>query len=197
VEHGRTIWGSVGGAVHDGVMDQAEAIRLGRHLLHEHGLDDWTIVLDHARARFGVCRPHRRQIGLSRHLTAIGDVEEVRNTMLHEIAHALVGAEHGHDEVWRARAVAIGCDGRRTDDVPEGAQGPWLGRCPAGHTVRRHRRPRRVGACRLCSAGSFDPATIYTWTHHGRAAPMLPAYEAELARIRQRYGLSAPAVVAR
>jgi len=176
-------------------MEQAAAVRLGRQLLDEHGLDGWTVVLDHARARFGVCRPQRREIGLSRRLTELCDVEEVRNTLLHEIAHALVGAEHGHDAVWRARAVAIGCDGRRTDDIPEGAHGPWLGQCPAGHTVRRHRRPRRVGACRVCSAGSFDPAAIYTWTYHGRPAPMLPTYEAELRSIRRRYGLSGSADV--
>jgi hypothetical protein len=177
-------------------MDQAAALRLGRRLLREHGLLDWTVVLDHARARFGVCRPHRREIGLSRSLTELCSADEVRNTLLHEIAHALVGAEHGHDAVWRAQALAIGSDGRRTDDIPEEAQGLWLGRCPAGHTVRRHRRPRRVGACRLCSAGSFDPAAIYTWTYRGQVAPMLASYEAELARIRRRYGAPAPSPVA-
>ncbi|MGB7450191.1 MAG: SprT-like domain-containing protein [Ornithinimicrobium sp.] len=170
-------------------MHLATALTLGQHLLREHGLSDWTVVLDHARARFGVCRPDRRQIGLSRRLTVLSSEAEVRNTLLHEIAHALVGADHGHDAVWRARALAIGCDGRRTDDIPESAQGPWVGRCPAGHTVRRHRRPRRVGACRLCSAGPFDPSAIYTWTFRGAPAPMLASYSAELVSIRRRYGI--------
>jgi hypothetical protein len=173
-------------------MDPATALTLGQQLLCEHGLEEWTVALDHARARFGVCRPDRRQIGLSRRLTEVSSEAEVRNTLLHEIAHALVGAEHGHDAVWRAQAIAIGCDGRRTDHIPESAQGPWLGQCPAGHTVRRHRRPRRVSACRLCSSGSFDPAAIYTWTFRGTPAPMLACYTAELASIRRRYGMRAP-----
>ena len=39
--------------------------------------------------------------------------ENVKNTLLHEIAHALAGHEHNHDEVWKATARSIGCDGCR------------------------------------------------------------------------------------
>ncbi|MBA2694828.1 MAG: SprT-like domain-containing protein [Actinobacteria bacterium] len=141
--------------------------------MRRHGLTDWELAFDNARTRFGVCRPARRQIGLSRRLTKLSSPEEVRNTVLHEIAHALVGAEHGHDEVWRAKALAIGSDGTRTDDLPDGAEGPWQGRCPAGHTANRHRRPRRVASCRTCSPKAFDPAAIYEWTWRGQPAPML------------------------
>jgi len=34
--------------------------------------------------------------------------ELVRDTLLHEIAHALVGTAHGHDEVWKAKCLEIG-----------------------------------------------------------------------------------------
>ncbi len=163
---------------------------MGARLLAEHELAQWRLVFDNARTRFGVCRPRRREIGLSRRLTQVSSAEEVRNTVLHEIAHAVVGSHHGHDAVWRAKAIEIGCDGKRTDAVPEGAEGLWEGRCPAGHVVRRHRRPRRVGSCRVCSR-SFDLAMVYSWTYQGRRAPMLPAYEAELARLRQHYGAAA------
>ena len=37
----------------------------------------------------------------------------MKNTLLHEIAHALAGHEHNHDEVWKATARSIGCDGCR------------------------------------------------------------------------------------
>ncbi len=161
--------------------------------MRRHGLSHWELVLDHARARFGVCRPARRQIGLSRSLTALSTPEAVRNTVLHEIAHALVGAEHGHDDVWRAQALSIGSDGTRTDDLPDGAQGPWEGRCPAGHTVHRHRRPSRVASCRTCSPKTFDPSAIYAWTHRGQPAPMLSAYRVELGQIQRRYGVPASA----
>ncbi|MGB3186059.1 MAG: SprT-like domain-containing protein [Ornithinimicrobium sp.] len=171
-------------------MDVKRAAALGAGLLAEHGLAEWHLVFDNARTRFGVCRPRRREIGLSRRLTLLSSAEQVRNTVLHEIAHALVGPQHGHDAVWRAKAVEIGSDGKRTDAVPEGAEGSWEGRCAAGHTVRRHRRPRRVGSCLVCSR-DFDLGAIYSWTHQGGPAPMLPAYEAELAQLRRRYGAAA------
>ena len=36
------------------------------------------------------------------------DPDEVRDTILHEIAHALVGPGHGHDAVWKAKCVEVG-----------------------------------------------------------------------------------------
>ncbi len=105
-------------------MEVQQALAMGRRLLREHGLDGWTVVADRAKTRAGVCRFARRQIGISGPLTALHSEGEVRDTVLHEIAHALVGPEHGHDAVWRATAVRIGCSGERC--VPADAPG-----CPA------------------------------------------------------------------
>ena len=51
------------------------------------------------------------------------DEAEVRETILHEIAHARVGASHGHDAVWQAEARRIGSTGRRLVDP----HAPWRG----------------------------------------------------------------------
>ena len=67
---------------------------------------------------------------------------------------------------------------RRTRRPPPAA---WLGTCPGGHTLERHRRPERVLTCGLCSS-VFDLAHVYTWTHHGKPAVLPPNYAAELAR---------------
>ena len=40
-----------------------------------------------------------------------GDV--IKHTILHEIAHALTGAEHHHDNVWQRTCLAIGGNGKR------------------------------------------------------------------------------------
>ena len=164
-------------------MERDQAARLGRELLDEHGLADWRIVLDRAKRRAGICRYARREIGLSGPLTALHPEEEVRDTILHEIAHALVGGRHGHDEVWRATALRIGCSGQRcaSADAPQ-IEGDWVGTCPAGHRKTRHRRPERVSSCGQC-APTFDLAHLLTWTHRGRPAPMLPGYRAELERL--------------
>ena len=36
---------------------------------------------------------------------------KIKNTILHEIAHALVGKKHQHDEKWKATALSLGCNG--------------------------------------------------------------------------------------
>jgi hypothetical protein len=165
-------------------MNLNDAAALGRRLLDQQGLDDWTLVFDRAKRRAGVCRSSRREIGLSAPLTALHPETEVRDTILHEIAHALVGPQHGHDDVWRATARRLGCSGERcsSKDAPA-IDGDWVGVCAAGHRVTRHRRPERPAACRRC-APSFDPDHLFEWTHRGRAVPMAPTYVAELERLR-------------
>lgn len=37
----------------------------------------------------------------------------IEDTVLHEIAHAIVGNKHHHDKVWRDCAQRIGCTGSR------------------------------------------------------------------------------------
>jgi hypothetical protein len=169
-------------------MEVTKALAMGRSLMREHGLEGWRLVADRAKTRAGVCRYGRRQIGISAPLTALHDEAEVRDTILHEIAHALVGPEHGHDAVWRAKAIEIGSSGERcvSPDAPRVA-GDWLGRCPAGHERSRHRAPTRLASCGRCSR-TFDPRHLFTWTYRGKPVPMPPAYTAALSDLRDRAG---------
>ncbi|NJC71645.1 SprT family zinc-dependent metalloprotease [Planosporangium thailandense] len=170
-------------------LDEARELAVG--LMAEHGLSGWRLVFDEAKTRAGVCRPDTREIGLSRPLTRLYDREQVRDTVLHEIAHALVGTRHGHDRVWRATALRIGCSGTRcvSEEAPR-LEGAWVGVCPAGHRSTAHRRPTRVKSCRHCSP-IFDTAALLEWTYRGRPAPMHPSYVAELARLRGRAAVPA------
>ncbi|GAA4406637.1 hypothetical protein GCM10023168_21850 [Fodinibacter luteus] len=164
-------------------MEVTRALAVGRGLLREHGLDDWTIVADRAKTRAGVCRFGRRQIGLSAPITLLHSEAEVLDTILHEIAHALVGPVHGHDAVWRAKALEIGCSGERC--VPAGSPrvpGHWVGRCPAGHERFRHRAPTRLMSCGVCSR-RFDARHLFSWTYKGRPAALPPTYAAQLAAL--------------
>ena len=164
-------------------MEVTRALAEGRRLLRDHGLDDWTIVADRAKTRAGVCRFGRRQIGLSAPITALHSEEEVLDTILHEVAHALVGPQHGHDAVWRAKAKEVGCSGERC--VPSEAPrvpGDWVGRCPAGHEKPRHRAPTRLMSCGEC-ATRFDPRHLFTWTYRGRPAALPASYAAQLATL--------------
>jgi predicted SprT family Zn-dependent metalloprotease len=169
------------------VVDLGDARVLALTLMREHGLTEWRLVFDRAKTRAGVCRPIRKEIGLSRPLTELHSVEEVTDTILHEIAHALVGPNHGHDARWRAMAQSIGCSATRCvpDDAPR-VEGQWVGTCPAGHRVTTHRRPERVRSCDVCNPGAFDASAIYAWTFRGRPPAMHPNYVLELDRILKR-----------
>jgi predicted SprT family Zn-dependent metalloprotease len=161
-------------------MDRGAALRMARELVASHGLTGWRVQLDNAKRRAGVCRFDERVIGLSGPLTDLHSEADVRDTVLHEIAHALVGPAHGHDRVWRATAQRIGCSGKRCVDAESPrVSGAWIGTCPAGHVKDRHRRPERVMSCARCSP-RFSVEHVFSWTFHGRPGAMHPNYEAEL-----------------
>ena len=162
-------------------MEIIEARELAEGLMRAHGLTGWRLVFDRARTRAGVCRNDRHEIGLSQVLTALHPIELVRGTILHEIAHALVGSRHGHDAVWQVRARSIGGDGERClrADAPR-PDAPWVGVCARGHEVLRHRRPARPSSCSRCSP-SFDVAHLLAWRLHGRRVLLPSGYLAELA----------------
>jgi predicted SprT family Zn-dependent metalloprotease len=169
-----------------------DARRLAAVLMRRHGLTGWQLVFDNAKTRAGICRAVPREIGLSRVLTQLHSEADVTDTILHEIAHALVGPAHGHDAVWRAKALAIGCSAKRC--VPSGAPrpaGPWVGTCPEGHETTRHRQPTRVQSCGQCSR-VFDPRTVLDWTFKGERVPMHPSYEAERRGIADGFERSRP-----
>lgn len=171
-------------------MDLQDAARLARTLMDEHGLRDWAFALDRARVRAGACHFTDRRISLSRHVTLAHDPEQVRETVLHEVAHALVGPRHGHDAVWRARARAIGATGQRCYSGAEPAvPGRWQGRCAAGHLVHRHRRPTVVLLCTRCR-GVPTLDRVIDWSHDGRPVgpeELGPAVRIGMARLRARH----------
>lgn len=178
-------------------MELVAARALAKQLIDRHGLSGWRLVFDRAKTRAGVCRPARREIGLSAPLTRLHAEAEVRDTILHEISHALVGPAHGHDEVWKAKARELGCSAARC--MPAEAPrlpAPWVGACPAGHRAERHRRPERLASCRQCSP-DFDPSHLFEWLYHGRRVPMHPSYVAELRSLTQPGTTGAPVTTIR
>lgn len=91
-----------------------EAIALD--LMEQHGLTGpdvpedkrWTFKWDNAKRRAGQCNETQRVISISRPITELWGAERMRDTILHEIAHAIAGARHRHDRVWQAIAASIG-----------------------------------------------------------------------------------------
>lgn len=148
-------------------MEILQAINIANELMQHHGLIDkgWRFEMDRAKRRFGVCKYRSKQITLSTDLTALNEEKEVRNTILHEIAHALVGPRHGHDAVWKAKAIEIGCTGDRCygSHVIK-PKGNYESVCPKCKTTKtRHKKPKRDYSCGDCSKGSFKREFLLIW----------------------------------
>ena len=90
---------------------------LAASLLDEHGLTDWSFDIDRATSRLGACHHFQRAILLSNSHCIKTNAENIRDGILHEIAHALVGPRHYHDQVWRSKALEIGCSARVTNKM--------------------------------------------------------------------------------
>ena len=125
------------------------AIDLAAELMDAHGLVGWRVKLDHARRRAGQCDYTNKIISLSRLYVRHADIDHIRDTILHEIAHALVGPRHGHDAVWRQKAREIGCTAARCHSLSF-ARARWVMTCPNGcFSVERHRKKSGL-VCAYC-----------------------------------------------
>ncbi|WP_123815886.1 SprT family zinc-dependent metalloprotease [Myceligenerans xiligouense] len=173
-------------------MNLVEARNLARELMDRHGLTDWKFEYDDAKRRAGMCHYARRRISLSAPLTSVYDEGEVRDTVLHEVAHALAGSAAGHGAEWRAKAREIGCSGLRyVDPGAPTLDGPWIGVCPRGHRATRFRRPGAPMSCRRCGGGAktFEPSHLVAWTYRGHDAAMGERYERELRAMCVQFGV--------
>lgn len=83
------------------------AIR-ARKLMDDHGLEHWALLFSAGQRSLGACRSRDKTILLSRHHALNANSKEVKDTVLHEIAHALAGPKAGHGPVWKEIASRIG-----------------------------------------------------------------------------------------
>lgn len=158
-------------------MKLKEAEELALSLMDEHNLWDkgWTFSFDNAKRRFGHCRYRDRTITISRHLTKLNDEYQVRNIILHEIAHALLFVKKGktgHNSSFYLMCERIGAEPSRcySSEVKK-PEHRWEGECPnCGSVIKRHRLKKgtkRLACSKCCkrySNNCWDPAFLFQWT---------------------------------
>jgi len=135
-------------------MDLTEARQLALELLQRHRLAQWTFAWNRRKRSLGLCRYAEKRIELSLYFVQANGVEPVRETILHEIAHALAGEKAGHGAAWKAMCAVVGCRPERCDNgsavMPRGG---WSAECPScGKSYSRHRKPQKHARywCRAC-----------------------------------------------
>jgi predicted SprT family Zn-dependent metalloprotease len=91
-----------------------KAYAIAAQFIKKHNLLEWDFLVDFAKSRAGVCDYKKKEIRLSHEFILMSTDEEIKDTILHEIAHALVGKEHNHNKVWQKKAREIGSNAKRT-----------------------------------------------------------------------------------
>jgi predicted SprT family Zn-dependent metalloprotease len=146
-------------------MTETEVRILAITLMQKHGLSTltWKFAFDNARSRLGYCSHKKKTISLSRNYLKLPeyDDEEIRDTILHEIAHGLVGRKNGHNHVWQQKAIEIGCNGERLYHGEAHVMPKYKGTCPrCGKVILRHRR--KTISCSRCDS-RFNKELLFVW----------------------------------
>jgi hypothetical protein len=100
-------------------MNKEHAEELALALMNEHGLTDngWVFGFHNSIKILGLCKHKEQRISLSTQYVEANDAEDIEQTMLHEIAHALLpgrrknGTSYGHGPEWDRLAKSIGHTG--------------------------------------------------------------------------------------
>lgn len=152
-------------------MENSTAKKMALELMSKHGLlaNGWTFNFDNARSRLGCCKHRQRIISLSTRWVEVLDETKVRDTILHEIAHALVGGGHGHDYVWQRKALEIGCVGNRCYNATgkKTPESKYIAICHGCGTKHKRNRKQKAGissSCGICSPRIYNENYRLTWT---------------------------------
>lgn len=156
-------------------MTEREVTALALQLMSEHNLNwpAWGFRIARSKLRLGFCQYNRfngGMIAFSKNFLHLSD-HEIRDTLLHEIAHALVGHRAGHGPQWKLMCVKIGAKPNECADLKseDKVEFKWTGVCPDGHTLSRHaltEKGRRLACgtcCREKNDGRFDGRYLFEW----------------------------------
>lgn len=139
-------------------MHAEDLKKMALEAMIKHGLNEWRFRFDRAKRRLGACHHHEKTISLSLNLLNLPE-SEILETILHEIAHALVGPRAGHGPLWKQKALSIGCNGMRVSDrdmIPIPVRVIRCDACDYQRSFRRFRLPRwltRKRNCIRCKVG--------------------------------------------
>lgn len=149
----------------------------------KNGLSGWTFGLADTKRRLGVCKYRTKQIEIAEYYALHSPEETVLDTLLHEIAHAIVGPGAGHGPKWKAVAARLGATPRACETSSAAAMQPgdWQATCSAcNRTFHRYKRPLSVSGYRCrCPAHSH---LVFEFMGDPSRKPHLPLTAQESAK---------------
>lgn len=131
--------------------------QMSEDLVYKHLSKEWKVTLSKKMTSCaGFCCYWKKEIKISIPISTYHSEEEVTDTILHEVTHALVGPSHNHDKVWKAKAIEIGSSGRRTygqqpRELQRRSKHTYYYKCPhCGKISVKHRRLKEGTSCGKC-----------------------------------------------
>ena len=144
-------------------MKLGDARALAINLMSEYKLYDWTFKFQNKKCSLGTCSPKNKEIRLTTWYTELNDLKLVKDTILHEIAHALAFVHdraRGHGKSWKKWCKIVGATPIRSNK--KNLNSPknffkYQDTCSCGKTFKKHRlRFSRVYRCPSCKDLLFN-----------------------------------------
>ncbi len=139
-------------------MTLAEVRVMAVDLMQQHKLlqAGWRFRFNKCATLIGRCRYRVMLIEYSVHFATNATYDQVRDTILHEIAHALC-PKAGHGPEWKAMAIRIGARPQRCKSVESTKTPKYTARCAVHGVVgHRHRIPKGRRSCGVCAPHRFS-----------------------------------------
>jgi predicted SprT family Zn-dependent metalloprotease len=83
-----------------------EVIILTNFLMEKYGVGHFQFDFSNDKSKLGYCTANAIKLNYSH--AFYSSIEEITQTLLHEIAHAIAGNENGHNTYWKSIAKDIG-----------------------------------------------------------------------------------------
>ena len=151
-------------------MNESQVRQITIDLLKQHDLyGKVTLKFGSARSQLGSYRAgHRngvpvRIFTVSMALALVNSEEELRDTVLHEIAHAIAGISAGHGPEWKSVARRIGATPKATARRTNAPEPRYRATCTCGQSFKRERLAAGKRYCTPCYNKGLREELV--WVH--------------------------------
>lgn len=126
--------------------------------------EGWGFKIHNRASSIGMCCYNNKTIYFSSFYTELKP-EDILDTILHEIAHALVGPGNGHNKKWRNMCIIVGAKPRRCNEtkINENVEmklaksAKYIAVCPGCNKVSSaFKKMKRNRSCANCSGAVYN-----------------------------------------
>ena len=129
------------------------------------GLSAWALNFSNRKRSLGHCNCTKKVISISNSYLKTNPLPVMKDTLLHEIAHAIQfekTGKTGHGREWKDLAREVGCKPKRCADLADiNLPAPkYIGICSScGNKTNFYRKVNKTYSCSKCSK-KFDPRYV-------------------------------------